>query len=89
LNDYAVPFISEKISTLVQKVSTVKSLISFPIVYENKALGMIAFGKNYIDDFETEFKVLQAFSEHIATAIVNAEKYGKLERELEELKQKS
>ncbi|MCA9385764.1 hypothetical protein KC717_03895 [Candidatus Dojkabacteria bacterium] len=47
---------------------------------------MIGFGKDYIDDFSIEKEVLEAFTDHIAVCIANAEKYQKLKDEIEKLK---
>jgi transcriptional regulator with XRE-family HTH domain len=82
LADCSTPFVPTAISDLLQRVTTLKSGIIFPIIYEEKSIGAIFFGKDHIDEFIHERPVLAAFCEHIALAIANAEKYQILEQKL-------
>ncbi|MBD3363224.1 helix-turn-helix domain-containing protein [Candidatus Dojkabacteria bacterium] len=89
LSDIAVPFVTPRVSKLLEKVSTVKSGIIFPIISRNgNSLGAIYFGKNYIDDFQAEYKILEIFTDTLATAIDNAKKYEDLKNELKNYQDK-
>jgi transcriptional regulator with XRE-family HTH domain len=87
MSDFAYPSVSMKIANLLEKISTFKSGIAMPIIYNNQAIGSILFVKDYKDDFHNEISVLMAFTNHIATAIHNAQKYQELQNEIEKLKQ--
>lgn len=87
LSDYTTPFVSLIMSESIQKLAGVKSGISFPIVWNTKSIGAIYFGKGRIEDFINELPVLKAFTDHIAVAINNAQKYQELQEELKKIKQ--
>jgi transcriptional regulator with XRE-family HTH domain len=88
LKDFSSPPLSAKLADLSQKVSGHKCAICFPLLFEGECVGTVLFTKGYIDDFKVEMPVLEAFSEHIATAVVNARKHEVLENEITLLKTK-
>lgn len=86
LSDFCVPPLPLNIANLAQKVSSHKCAISFPLISDENCIGVILFTKNHVDDFKNEYPILEAFSEHIASSIVNAQNYEKLKLELSRLK---
>ena len=75
-----------EVSDLCGRVTNHKSSIVFPLINEGKSIGAILFYKNYIDNFKDDFQVLDVFSKSVTTAIINAQKYSKLEDEVKILK---
>jgi transcriptional regulator with XRE-family HTH domain len=86
--DFAKPIISPRICKLIETVVTVKSCLALPIVCRNSPIGAMVFAKSYKHDFKNELPVLKIFTEHIAVAIHNAQKYEELQDEIKTLKEK-
>ncbi len=81
--EYAHGFIDDRTAKLCEKVTGLKSALFLPIVENNEAIGVMFFAKSYIDNFEKELETLQACTDHIASAITNAQKYENLKRLME------
>lgn len=77
---------SKKISSIFEQIIGFKSGITYPLIINKKTIGAMLYVKNYEDDFYIEKPVLKAFTDHIAVAIDNAQKYQELQNELKKLK---
>jgi transcriptional regulator with XRE-family HTH domain len=84
-SDFVVPAVSSKVGKLLQLVSDVKAGISLPLIYQDKSIGAIYFGKRYEDDFSTEISLLRSFSESVATAIESVRRIEELNTKLDVL----
>ncbi len=84
--DFAAPIISAELTDILQKIAGHKCGICFPIISEDKAIGAILFSKNYIDDFSSEKKILEAYVEHVGAVLGNAQKYQNLKEKIKQLK---
>src|SRR5260221_7834309 len=85
-NDFSRHMLTERVGNLLQKVTNTQSIIVLPVLNEDKAIGVVLFAKNYVDDFSQELNALKAFTDTIAIAIINAQKYSKLQEEIVKLK---
>ncbi|MEO6729410.1 MAG: helix-turn-helix domain-containing protein [Candidatus Dojkabacteria bacterium] len=86
LSDFSSPPLPKALADLSQKVSGHVCAIGLPLIADKQVVGVIMFTKGYVDDFKNELPILEAFSEHVATAVVNAQKYEKLIMKLEKIK---
>lgn len=69
ISDFFEPAIPQVEGSKLKKLSTTKSAISLPIIYESESIGAIFFSKDYIDDFKNEVPILETFTDYIAGAI--------------------
>jgi transcriptional regulator with XRE-family HTH domain len=69
LSDFVVPGASLTFSNALQRIVGWKCGISVPIVHNGKSIGVVCFGKAYIDDFKYEIPILKAFCEYIGESI--------------------
>jgi transcriptional regulator with XRE-family HTH domain len=88
LTDYTTPQLTVRVTNMIRRITKIKSCIAFPLVDKEKVIGAMFFCKDYKSKFENEQPVLEAFTDHIAVAITNAQKYEKLQSELDLLKYK-
>lgn len=86
LKDFAKDVLSSKLSDLCAKVAGHRSAIIVPLIHNNESIGAVLFSKNEHSDFKDEMNILEAFAEHIATTIVNAQQFSKLQNEIKFLK---
>jgi len=86
LRDFTKDVFSDQIANLCAKVTNHQSAIVLPMLDGSRCIGAILFSKNYIDSFEKEYSVLRAFTDHVAVAIINAQKFQKLQQEINTLK---
>jgi transcriptional regulator with XRE-family HTH domain len=82
LRDFSKNVFPDKISDIIQRFNGTKYIVSFPMIVTDKVIGAIVFSKDNEDNFDTEYSILQAFTEHIAITIMNALKYKELEEKL-------
>jgi transcriptional regulator with XRE-family HTH domain len=86
MTDFLIPQVSVRICHLLEKISGFKVGVVFPLIISGNVLGCIFFGTNKSLDINRELPVLKAFTDHIAVAIHNAQKYEDLQREIEKLR---
>ncbi len=70
LSDFVVPSASVTFCNIVQKIVGFRNGVSIPIIRKGTAVGVLCFGKGYIDDFSQELPILRAFAEFIGDAII-------------------
>lgn len=86
LHRFLYPAINKNLALLLERIIPVKSCIAFPIVFEEKVIGAIMFGKSTEEDYSKEMRSIIEFCKHIGLAINNAKQYAKLKEELAVLK---
>jgi transcriptional regulator with XRE-family HTH domain len=79
LHNFSKNVFPDRISDVIQKYNGTKCGISLPMIVDDKVIGALVFSKNNEDNFDVEYKVLEAFTVHIAISIMNALKYKELE----------
>ncbi len=83
VRDLGRGFLPLPVCDILNKIGGVKSGIAFPIISSGgQSLGVIYFGKNVEDDYESERYILQAFTDAVAIAIENAQKYEDLKKKV-------
>ncbi len=78
--DFGLPLLSPRILKLVVKLTGFKCALACPIIYNDKVLGVILFSRNYLNDFSEDIPIIQAYTDFVATSIINAEKYSELKK---------
>jgi transcriptional regulator with XRE-family HTH domain len=82
LHNFSKNVFPDRISDMIQKYNGTKCAISFPMIVNDKVIGAMVFSKDTEENFDTEYSILQAFTDHIAITIMNALKYKELEEEI-------
>lgn len=82
LSDFSKNVFPDKISDIIQKFNGTKFVASFPMIVDEKVIGAIVYSKDNEENFDSEFEILKAFTDHIAITIVNALKYRELEEKV-------
>lgn len=72
--DFARDFLPESvIDELVKKIG-IKSGIVFPMIKNKEIIGAVMYMKLVKEGFELEFDILEAFTDYIATTVINIKK---------------
>lgn len=88
LHDFTMDVLNRPISELCAKVTSHKSGLVMPIIYEGESIGAVFFSQSYYDDFKKEYALLKSFTDHLALSIVNAQSYSRLQQEVMSLRNK-
>lgn len=72
LRNFVVPAVNNSLSDLIQKVTATKRIVSLPIIFRGKTLGVTMFTKKQDNSFDRDMQVLKPYVEMLGIAIENA-----------------
>ena len=84
--NFAIGAVNKIIAGMIQKFTNHKCAISLPIIFKGESIGTILFSKDYVDNFKSEYAILESYTNIIGNAIFNAKQFESLKLEISRLK---
>lgn len=78
LEEFLRPFVYKNIARIFQKTAHMESIISVPMIAEDKVLGVALYATHSRTNFEKEKDLLSAFTQVISTSIYKTRKLRKI-----------
>lgn len=73
--DFTQDVLSRRVAGLMARSTNFQSGIVFPLNYDHETIGAIMFMKAVKEDYSREYEILEAFTENLSIAIMNAKKF--------------